>query len=665
MEEASELGTGSKRNAPEVHKMIHLKWFKIIGLLLSVSLLTCTNNMTGVLEHYIYGHNFGDLIDQDGDGKSDGIDSDKDGQIDMVFVSPQGPPVTGIDIDGNKQADFYLLSDGSGLSKINTKKDGSGIQVVMIYSGGRFTGFDLNGDGVPDSSITVPSGVTYTIGGNVTGLVGDLVISIDSGIARELMLLNGVITYTGAIPVPENSYYLVKIEQQPATVNCTINNSAGIAIANVINADIVCNYNAVSNQGFGTSIDNNADGIADGIDIDGDSVIDMLFTTPLGPNTWGIDPGGGATAFYMYISGGSVLLNTIVDVAGVATGNPVSVIYDAGNQFIGYDTNGDGFTDLDTAGAPVVRYKLTGTYHTNAGAPETTVLGFWVNGAFVDYIPANADLAAITSPVVLLPGDLISLTVENTTAYRCTVENGSGTAAAADWTGADVYCGTYGRTLDGAAFLAGYGVLLDSPVPDGLIDAIDLDGNSTYTAGVDMTLIPTAGIYGDGISIPVDVDTFAGAEFHLFVDGSGSIFLSLAADGSGPFYTLKRDGSNNPIGYDTDGDTYRDKDLSWGTILRSDIKGSVSCTGLDPYTLVLALTVNGTDTYYLTVNVGFGCASTSYSFASVLPAGGVEETHGYSVSVFNSNGATCTFSGTSKTGVMPAVDVININISCL
>lgn len=118
-------------------------------------------------------------IDIDNDGLMDGFDFDTDGVPEAIFVdlstqqsmgvniNGEVPPgahlvdptihqVTGLDLNGNGIADYYLWTDENGRHVITPKADGTGTAVVVVVDKkGVVLGFDLNGDGtLDDATIT-------------------------------------------------------------------------------------------------------------------------------------------------------------------------------------------------------------------------------------------------------------------------------------------------------------------------------------------------------------------------------------------------------------------------------------------------------------------------------------------------------------------------------
>jgi hypothetical protein len=93
-----------------------------------------------------------------------------------------------------------------------------------------------------DISCTNLAGVTYTIGGTVTGLKGPgLILQDDLGINDDdLLPVNGNGSFTFVNPVSSGSAYSVTVLTQPTGRDCAVANGSGTAVANVTNVSVVC-----------------------------------------------------------------------------------------------------------------------------------------------------------------------------------------------------------------------------------------------------------------------------------------------------------------------------------------------------------------------------------------------------------------------------------------
>lgn len=79
-------------------------------------------------------------------------------------------------------------------------------------------------------------GVTYTVGGTISGLTGTVVL--ESGGMSRSFTTNGTQTLTN--PIPEGTAYAVSVRTQPAGQICTVSNGSGTVRANVTNVLVTC-----------------------------------------------------------------------------------------------------------------------------------------------------------------------------------------------------------------------------------------------------------------------------------------------------------------------------------------------------------------------------------------------------------------------------------------
>ena len=83
-----------------------------------------------------------------------------------------------------------------------------------------------------------PNTSTYTVGGSVTGLDGDLILQLNN---NEMLSIDGDQSFRFNKKFDKNDEYLVEILESPFTQNCSINNATGeIRSANVSNVSIIC-----------------------------------------------------------------------------------------------------------------------------------------------------------------------------------------------------------------------------------------------------------------------------------------------------------------------------------------------------------------------------------------------------------------------------------------
>ena len=125
----------------------------------------------------------------------------------------------------NSQTNFRLTGRAAFLrfSKIGV----CGITLILIGCGGS-----------DDSSTPVPQPVTYTIGGNLSGLKSGQVTLLLNGSNAQTMSANGAFNFSAS--VNSGASYAVTVGTQPAEQSCSVTLGSGPATANVSNVAVKC-----------------------------------------------------------------------------------------------------------------------------------------------------------------------------------------------------------------------------------------------------------------------------------------------------------------------------------------------------------------------------------------------------------------------------------------
>lgn len=103
----------------------------------------------------------------------------------------------------------------------------------------------------------VCSDITYTVGGNLSGLVGSVTLRNNGG---DNLVLGADGAFAFASPVAEGAAYVVTVFSQPADQTCTLTNDSGIASADITNVSVTCSDNTYTIGGTLT-------GLADGASV--------------------------------------------------------------------------------------------------------------------------------------------------------------------------------------------------------------------------------------------------------------------------------------------------------------------------------------------------------------------------------------------------------------
>ncbi len=580
----------------------------------------------------------GSPIDANSDGIIEGIDLDGNGVLntgDMNFVTPIAGtmPEWKIDITGDNVEDFFLYVGVTGNASLHTLTNRGGTAVSLVYDGtGNFAGYDTNADGAIEIDATGIA--TYPSGGTITGLTGTVTLSLDYNGGTELSTqsLDGAYTFNWNFPSGET--YLAGVATQPAIVSCIVLNGSGAVPGNEANINVVCQPWAAF-AALGSPIDANSDGIVEGIDMNGNGVLntgDMNFVTPITGTMpeWKVDvTGDNVEDFFLYVGvNGNVSLHTATNKGGTV----VSRIYNGVGSFAGYDTNADGVMEIDAAGN--VTLPSGGTV-SGLNVNDTVTLSLDYNGG-TELLNVSAN-GAYNFNWNFPSGETYLTTIATQPAtVTCLLFNGSG-AVPGNEANINVVCQPW------AAFAA-----LGSPIDanaDGIVEGIDMNGNGVLNTG-DITFVTP----GQGLPVwDVDVDGVAGTDFFLYVDATGNIYLNTANDLTGTVVSVVTNASGNFAGFDMTGDGLANVNAGGTTVTYHQLGGTVSgLTG----NATLSLTASGATEYlYIT-------ADGAYTFNAWVAEGDP-----YAAQlVANSVHSTCTLY--SFTGTVPAGGVNNIDMVC-
>ncbi|MCC5813498.1 MAG: DUF1566 domain-containing protein [Leptospira sp.] len=119
---------------------------------------------------------------------------------------------------------------------------------IMLATGIVFLSVGCNSEG-NDSLFDTAATATFTLGGNVTGLTGTLVLTND-GVDKSITA-NGAYTFDTA--VNSGSTYNVTVKTQPSgQTTCTVSNGTGTASANVSNINVSCVTPCLNGEPGGT-----------------------------------------------------------------------------------------------------------------------------------------------------------------------------------------------------------------------------------------------------------------------------------------------------------------------------------------------------------------------------------------------------------------------------
>lgn len=328
------------------------------------------------------------------------------------------------------------------------------------YSNGQCL-FAVNGE--TPSSITVKENTpsAYTVGGQVNGLLGTVVLETNGG---DALTLNADGAFTFPTALPTGSTYAVVVQSQPATQTCTVNNGTGtITNANVTNVAVTCSTNTRTVGGSVSGL-----GVAESVVLQNNGTDDLT-----------LNANGGFT-FSTPVAQGATYNVTILTQPGTQT---CSVMQGSG-----------------TAGASNIT-NVQVTCATNAYTVGGTVSG--LSGTVVLQNNGADDLSAgangpFTFSTPVAQGAAYNVTVLTQPATQtCTVTNGSGTMGGSNVTNVGVSCALNTTTLStsistlvlSVTGLTEYGV---SGTPaSGTARVITITNTGSYTAANLVVTPPT------------------------------------------------------------------------------------------------------------------------------------------------------------------------------
>jgi hypothetical protein len=331
---------------------------------------------------------------------------------------------------------------------------------------------------------------TFTIGGNVTGLMGTGLVLRDNGGDNLPITASG--SFVFAMPVASGAAYLVTVQTQPTgpTQTCTVSAGSGtVAAGNVSGVTVNCTTNSYTVGGTisglsGTVVLRN--GGADDLVLTANAP--FAFATPI--------VSGGAYAVTVQTQPGSPTSQTCAVTAGsgtVAGANVASVVVTC-------------MTNSYTIGGTVSGLSGSGLVLRNNGGNDLPVSA---NGGFT-----------FTTPVQSTLGYAVTVFTQPTSPLQtCTVTSDSGTVSASPITSVTVTCGpSVGSGSDGALSVSG-AVVIDT-----------ISSAATGTSGqTTLTLASATGFAnGQTILIHQSQGTNAGDWERAVVAGVAGGVLTLA-----------------------------------------------------------------------------------------------------------------------------------------
>ena len=262
----------------------------------------------------------------------------------VIFAAPPPPPVVthtvGGSISGLTGAGLVLRNNGADNLAVAANASaftfpspvtaGSAYNVTVFAQPAGQTCTVANGSGTANANITnvtVNCIPTFTVGGNVSGLVGTGLVLQNNGGDNLAFTASGAFSF--ATKLAANTNYAVSVLTQPSGQICTVTNGSGTVTANVSNIVVTCA--SASGGGLALVANTGADTFSIFRVDAGTGALSTLGTVPAGrsPSAVVISPNG----LYAYVGYGvtrSVDSFSINATAGVLTplGSPVGGVPD-------------------------------------------------------------------------------------------------------------------------------------------------------------------------------------------------------------------------------------------------------------------------------------------------------------------------------------------------
>lgn len=166
--------------------------------------------------------------------------------VDEVFrytVGGTTSGLTGTVVLQMNGGDDLTLNDNGAFTFDTTIIDGEDYEVTVLTQPAGQTCAVVSGSGSVNSAAVTDVSVicttnTYTLGGNLSGLTGTVVLQNNGG---DNLTLNSDGAFVFSIPVAESSSYAVTVLTQPAGQTCTVTNGSGtMSGSDVTNVDVTC-----------------------------------------------------------------------------------------------------------------------------------------------------------------------------------------------------------------------------------------------------------------------------------------------------------------------------------------------------------------------------------------------------------------------------------------
>ncbi|QEN03404.1 hypothetical protein EW093_01360 [Thiospirochaeta perfilievii] len=414
-------------------------------------------------------------LDQDNDGGIDGFDLDNDGIIDILLFEPSSQGIYPADINGDGTIDCYVLLDNGNVvfsststgttsdlwlfknssnlitgivssgtsstltSSLPSKTDSVllGGEIITIPVAGSTTnkvfaqvididgvapidGIDLDGDTTTiELTLGTPTGGFYPADANGDGTI-DFYITVNNG--------DIIITKASDGTTTDISVLLDGTTKKPTSWDTTGNSTGDIIIPKsndgVLTPGEVVKLPTTNGATTGTTyakaLDLDKDGKVDVFDINGDGAGDIPCGLPTG-GYYPSDPNSDEVVdFYVYVpTNGDIILTK----TNTGTTNNVTVVVDNTGGLVGFDTTGDGTSDITNPTSTDTTAPANPTLGTIT-AGDTSITINWSEPTDADFASIEYSGTGITTGTVAKGTTTKEITgLTNGTAYTITIKS--------------------------------------------------------------------------------------------------------------------------------------------------------------------------------------------------------------------------------------------------
>jgi hypothetical protein len=444
----------------------------------------------------------------------------------------------------NNGGDNLGVSTNGAFTFATKVKKGKSYAVSVLTQPAGQTCVVTNGSGtamskVTNVTVTCTTNPTYTIGGNVVGLVGGTTVVLQNNGGNNLSVnANGAFAFTNKVTA--GGAYAVTVLTQPAGQTCTVTNGAGHANANVTNVTVTCAATVATTFTIG----GNLTGLTSG----------TVVLQNNGGDNRSVSANGAFTFATPVASGAAYAITVLTQPAG----QTCTVTNGAGNANANVTT-----VTVTCAANPT--FSIGGTI---SGLAASTTVVLRNNGGNDLSVGANGAFAFTTK---LAGGANYAVTVFTQPAGQtCAVTNSTGTVAAANVTNVSVNCSatstlySIGGTITG---LTGAGLKIEDTsansilpsssattftLPNKVANAFEYDvGISAQPAGQTCVLIKSHGVINSADVTNVDVrcianvtDPIVGTYTAPAPVPDGYVYITLFADGVYVYGSVENNGPN-------------------------------------------------------------------------------------------------------------------------